>query len=188
LNYELNPDDFVDTNTDNIVLVNELPEFGADNLLYKLPDQTFYFWNRKLNAFAPLIPEISYPEIPENPSEPNPPVIEVKGGIQVVATVEDLPEIGESDMLYKVLENELVYTWNNSTSSYKVINSATASASSIVVVENFSNLPENGENDVLYKTNATQLLYMWNNLNKTYEQLGQGNSGPVAPEGYTITL
>ena len=191
LNNEINPEDFVDGNTDNIVLVNELPQFGVENLLYKLPDQTFHFWNRELSAFAPLIPEINYPDNPDtpvDPEQPDEPTIEVKGGIEVFAKFEDLPLIGESDMLYKVLEDELVYTWNGSTGTYKALNSATASASSIVVVENFSNLPETGENDVLYKTNTTQLLYMWNNLNKTYEQLGQGSSGPIAPEGYTITL
>ena len=79
----------------------------------------------------------------------------VKGGIEVVDTVESLPSTGESDMLYKVLENELVYTWNMSTASYGAINSTTESKSSIMVVDTFGKLPETGENDILYKVNDT---------------------------------
>lgn len=179
--------EFVDTNTDNIVICDELPETGVENFLYKLPNQTFYFWNTLNNAFAPLVPE---PEEPEEPEEPIiPPTVEVKGGIEVVATLEDLPLIGESDMLYKVLSNERVYTWNASTAEYGVLGEGMSvdAKTSLVVVEDFSDLPEEGENDILYKVNTSQLLYMWNNLKKTYEQLGQG-SGPSTEEGYVISL
>ena len=178
--------EFVDTNTDNIVLVETLPKEGVENLLYKLPDQTFHFWNTLAGAFAPLMPKVI---IPENPVQPEQPVIpEAKGGIEVVDAVEDLPETGASDMLYKVRADELVYTWNESTGEYKAINSATEFKNNIVVVEGFSNLPEEGANDILYKINSSQLLYMWNNITKVYEQLGQGTTGPGADDGYVITL
>lgn len=179
--------DFVDTNTDNIVICDELPEVGVENFLYKLPDQTFHFWNTLTGAFAPLMPEVVTPENPENPETPDTPTVEVKGGIEVVDTVDDLPVIGKSDMLYKVLADEKVYTWNISTGTYTAIESVTEAKTSVIVVENFSDLPEEGENDILYKINTTQLLYMWNDIKKVYEQLGQGN-GPSTEEGYIITL
>lgn len=156
LNYE-----FVDTdtNTDNIVIVENLPEIGEENLLYKLPDQSFHYWNSNTHSFEPLIPEAEI-IIPE---------VEVKGGIEVVNAVEDLPAEGKSDMLYKVLADELVYTWNVSTTSYEALTSNTIeSKSSLIVVPSFGALPEFGENDVLYKTNDTQLLYLWNNNTNIY--------------------
>ena len=175
--------EFVDTNTDNIVICDELPEVGIENFLYKLPDQTFYFWNTLTGAFAPLMPEVV---TPENPETPDTPTVEVKGGIEVVDTVDDLPIIGESDMLYKVLADEKVYTWNISTGTYTAIESVTEAKTSVVVVENFSDLPEEGENDILYKINSTQLLYMWNDIKNVYEQLGQG--GASVEDGFVITL
>ena len=179
--------EFVDTNTDNIVICDELPEVGVENFLYKLPDQTFHFWNTLTGAFAPLMPEVVTPENPETPDEPVvPPTVEVKGGIEVVDTVDDLPVIGESDMLYKVLADEKVYTWNISTGTYTAIESVTEAKTSVVVVENFSDLPEEGENDILYKINSTQLLYMWNDVKNVYEQLGQGSVS--AEDGFVITL
>ena len=173
-----------DTNTDNIIIVEELPAIGEENLLYKLPDQSFYFWNKLSNSFSPLVPN----------AEIIIPPVEVKGGIEVVNTIEDLPLIGNSDMLYKVLSNELVYTWNISTNSYKSLNAEEIipippidAKSNIKVVDSFGVLPEVGENDVLYKTNDTQLLYLWNNNTNIYQLLGQGSS--ITPtEGYNITL
>jgi hypothetical protein len=169
--------EFVDTNTDNIIVCDELPEVGVENFLYKLPDQTFHFWDTLTGAFAPLVPEVVIPDIP---------AVEVKGGIEVVDTVNDLPVIGESDMLYKVLADEKVYTWNVSTGTYTTIESATEAKTSVVVVDNFSDLPEEGENDILYKINSTQLLYMWNDIKNVYEQLGQG--GASTEDGFVITL
>jgi hypothetical protein len=131
------------------------------------------------------MPEVIIPDTPDEPSDPEIP--EVKGGIEVYETVEDLPVIGESDMLYKVLTDELVYTWNASTATYTAMNSVTESKTSLVVVDAFSSLPEEGENDILYKINATQQIYMWNINTKIYEQLGQ-NNGPTADDGYVITL
>ena len=178
--------EFVDTNTDNIVICEELPEAGVENLLYKLPDQTFHFWNTLTGAFAPLMPEVVIPENPETPDDPIIPPVGVKGGIEVVDTIDDLPLIGESDMLYKVLADEKVYTWNVSNGTYTAIESVTEAKTSVVVVENFEALPEEGENDILYKLNSTQILYMWNNIKKLYEPLGQSN-GPT-DDGYSITL
>ena len=63
------------------------------------------------------MPEVVTPETPDTP------IVEVKGGIEVVDTVDDLPVIGESDMLYKVLANEKIYTWNVSTGTYTAIES-----------------------------------------------------------------
>ena len=38
--------EFVDTNTDNIIIVDELPEIGEEKYLYKLStNQKFYYWN-----------------------------------------------------------------------------------------------------------------------------------------------
>jgi hypothetical protein len=181
LNFEFNPDDFVDTNTDNILIVEVLPEVGQENLLYKTPDQLFHFWNIMTQQFEVLN------FVPAEDDDEDDDIV-VKGGIEVVETVSALPETGAPDILYKVLENEQVYTWNASSNSYSAIGAATEGKTSLVVVENFSALPEVGENDILYKTNATQLLYMWNGLTNMYDQLGQGGGGPVAPEGYAITL
>ena len=181
--------EYVDTNTDNIVLADVLPEVGVENILYKLPDQTFHFWNTLTGAFAPLMPEVIItPDAPVEPSEPSDPVIpELRGGIDVYETVEDLPVIGESDVLYKVLEDEQVYTWNVSTATYQPVTSVVEGKSNIIVVEGFGDLPEEGENDMLYKINSSQQMYMWNNNIKVYEQLGQ-NVGPGADDGYVITL
>lgn len=174
----LESEEFVDTNTDNILVVNDLPETGEENILYKLPDQSFYYWNTISSSFAPFN---------SNPGQDEPvcPDIEVKGGIEVVNTFNDLPEIGKSDMLYKVLEDELIYSWNSSTNTYQTINTSIEAKSSIVVVENFSDLPEEGENDLLYKVDSTQLIYMWNGRKNIYEQLGQGAQ---QEEGFAITL
>ena len=44
--------EFVDTNTDNIIIVDELPESGEENYLYKLStNQKFYYWNNRTNKF-----------------------------------------------------------------------------------------------------------------------------------------
>lgn len=177
LNYE-----FVDTdtNTNNIVLVEELPAQGEENLLYKLPDQSFHYWNSTSQAFEPLVPEVEI-VVPD---------IEVKDGIEVINTMAELPVTGKSDVLYKVLENEEVYTWNTSTQSYKTLSSTSPVVESkryIEVVDSFSALPITGENDILYKANDTQLLYMWNNNTNIYQLLGQGDSVTPA-EGYNITL
>ena len=174
----LEGEDFIDTNTDNILVVNDLPETGEENILYKLPDQSFYYWNTISSSFAPFN---------SNPGQDEPvyPDIEVKGGMEVVNTFNDLPEVGKSDMLYKVLEDELIYSWNSSTNTYQTINTSIEAKSSIVVVENFSELPEEGENDLLYKVDSTQLIYMWNGRKNIYEQLGQGAQ---QEEGFAITL
>ena len=163
LNYE-----FVDTdtNTDNIVLVEELPAQGEENLLYKLPDQSFYYWNSTSQAFEPLVPDI----IPE---------VEVKGGIEVVDTVAELPLEGASDMLYKVLENELVYTWNSSTGTYEslaatIIPPEVEAKESLIVVDSVSDLPETGESDMLYKVLEDEQVYTWNASTSSYKTLSSG--------------
>lgn len=167
------PEEYVDTNTDNILVVETLPETGEENLLYKLPDQNFYYWNRNSNSFAPLITE---PVIPD---------FEVKGGIETVDFFEQLPEEGESDILYKVLSTELIYSWNAIASSYKPINADTEVKTSMIVIETFGELPEIGENDILYKINSTQQIFIWNTITGVYEQLGQGN---LPSEGFVISL
>ena len=120
--------EFVDTNTDNILIVDSLPQIGQENLLYKLPDQSFYYWDSISNSFAPLVAEVEIPEIPE---------IEVKGGIETVDFFNQLPENGESDVLYKVLSTELIYSWNAISSSYETINEMPKVKTSLVVVETF---------------------------------------------------
>ena len=172
----IEPQEFVDTNTDNILVVDSLPQNGQENLLYKLPDQSFYYWDSISNSFAPLVAEVDIPEMPE---------IEVKGGIETVDFFNQLPENGESDVLYKVLSTELIYSWNAISSSYETINEMPKVKTSLVVVETFGELPEFGENDILYKINSTQQIYIWNSITKIYEQLGQGN---IPSEGFTITL
>jgi uncharacterized protein YrzB (UPF0473 family) len=144
----LESEDFIDTNTDNILVVNDLPETGEENILYKLPDQSFYYWNSISNSFVPLV------SIPE-PGAPDEPEIEVRGGIEVVEHFADLPGNGEVDVLYKVLENEKIYSWNTSTMTYQAINEDSQNKTSILVVDNFDDLPEQGENDVLYKIDST---------------------------------
>ena len=167
--------EFSDTNTDNILVVNTLPESGEENILYKLPDQSFYYWNSISNSFAPLV---------SIPAEDEDPEIIARGGIEVVERAEDLPEEGESDVLYKVLETELIYSWNTSTHTYQAINETIQNKNFILVVDNFSDLPEQGQNDVLYKIDSTQLMYIWNNNFSMYEQLSQGSQ----KEGFNITL
>ena len=167
-----------------IVVVDELPTEGSESCLYKVVStQKLYYWNTQTNAFAPVSPENSQnPELPNLPELP-----EYESSMELVDTLEDLPLIGKSEKLYKVLEDEKIYTWNASTAEYAAINSAIESKASIIVVDSFGSLPESGENDALYKINATQLLYMWNNITKTYEQLGQGSS-IEKPDGFAINL
>lgn len=221
--------EFVDTNTDNIIIVNELPEIGEEKYLYKLStNQKFYYWNATEATFADFVPEVEIPEyegkenikqietLPEageldvlyrvgdefyyyghnnNFEKLNKdveiPEVEVKGGIEVVDTVADLPVEGASDMLYKVLADEKVYTWNLSTSSYESIASGEipegSGKNNIAIYDSLTSLPEEGETDILYKVNGTQLLYMWNSLKKTYEPLGQ-SGGVIDTEGYNISL
>jgi hypothetical protein len=69
---------------------------------------------------------------------------------------------GNSDMLYKVLSTELVYTWNISTNSYEPLGAEEITPelpvdakNNIKIVDSFGSLPETGDNDVLYKTNDT---------------------------------
>jgi len=92
-------------------------------------------------------------------------------------------------MLYKVLEDEKVYTWNASTNEYAQVSGSTSAGegkNNIIVVEKYADLPEIGEADVLYKVAADQLFYTYNTITNAYQQMGQG--GGVATEGYTITL
>lgn len=89
--------EYIDTNTDNIVIVDELPENGEENKLYRLNNQ-YYFWNGE--TFIGLVPES-------------------KNNISVVQTFADLPEIGEGDVLYKVTSEQLLYNFNTSTNAYE---------------------------------------------------------------------
>ena len=221
--------EFVDTNTDNIIIVDELPEIGEEKYLYKLStNQKFYYWNATEATFADFVPEVEIPEyegkenikqieaLPEDGEldvlyrvgdefyyyghnnnfeklnkDIKIPEVEVKGGIEVVETIADLPIEGASDMLYKVLADEKVYTWNLSTSSYEPIASGAipeeSGKNNIAIYDSLTSLPEEGETDILYKVNGTQLLYMWNSLKKTYEPLGQ-SGGIIDTEGYNISL
>ena len=43
----------------------------------------------------------------------------VGGGILVVDTFADLPEVGEENILYKVAATQLIYIWNAITSTYQ---------------------------------------------------------------------
>ena len=157
----------------NVLIVESLPYEGQDNVLYKVrPTQKFYFWNSQMRIFENLVS-----------SEDD---LNIKGGIEVVETLNDLPDAGRSDMLYKVLANEMIYTWNETRKAYAILNSGSGGGG-IVVVNSFADLPEIGENDVLYKIHATQLLYMWNALTNMYDKLGQGG-GAVEQEGYEAKL
>ena len=164
---------------DNFVTVDNLPQTAEENKLYKVKNsQLIYFWNTIKNQYE----QINGIEIPE---------VDIKGGIEVVPTMDDLPFIGSSDMLYKVLENENVYTWNASVSEYSLIAGAgsdePSSGNGIIVVDKYSDLPLEGEVDALYKVIEDQLFYSWNSLTNSYDKMGQ-SGGIIEEEGYKITL
>lgn len=161
----------------NIVIVDELPLTGQSDFLYKVKEsQKFFYWNENLSAFFPLA-SISLEDLPE-----------VKGGIEVYNNLEDLPESGVSDILYKVLENEKVYTWNGTSGTYKPVgNIESSGGGSVIVYDTLADFPEIGEVFNLYRALDTQLLYIYNPNTKIYDLLGQGN-GTGAEEGYNISL
>ena len=154
--------------------VMSFPLVGEDRKLYKALDtQKIYYWDSNTSTYELLKAEAI--DIPV-----------VKGGIEVIPETDTLPAKGESDMLYKTLSNEKVWTWNESTNEFVEIGARSSSAGGgIVVVEKFSDLPEVGNADTLYKVTADQLLYNFNTLTNAYEPLGQGGG---ITEGYKITL
>ena len=93
----------------NIKLINtetELPDEGNPIMLYKVADtDLLYTWNQQTKTYQAINETV---EMPENVQS-----------IKIVNTVAELPNSGNSGTLYKVLENEEVYTWNASTNTYK---------------------------------------------------------------------
>ena len=123
--------------------VMSFPLVGEDRKLYKALDtQKIYYWDSNTSTYELLKAEAI--DIPE-----------VKGGIEVIPETDTLPSKGESDMLYKTLSDEKVWTWNESTNKFVEIGAGGSGAGGgIVVVEKFSDLPEVGNADTLYKVSA----------------------------------
>jgi hypothetical protein len=116
---------------------------GEDNKLYKVLDtQRIYYWDSTSLSYELLKAEII--DIPE-----------VKGGIEVIPETDTLPPKGESDMLYKTLSNEKVWTWNESTNKFVEIGAGSSSGAGgggIVIVETKEELYElEGKEDTLYR-------------------------------------
>ena len=158
--------------------VMSFPLVGEDRKLYKALDtQKIYYWDSNTSTYELLKAEAI--DIPE-----------VKGGIEVIPKEESLPLIGESDMLYKTLSDEKVWTWNESTNEYVEISaggSSSVAGGSIIVYDTLADFPEVGEVFNLYRALDTQLLYIYNPTTKIYDLLGQGNSSSIE-EGYNISL
>ena len=89
---------------------------------------------------------------------------EIVQSVKIVNTVAELPNPGNSDILYKVLENEEVYTWNASTNTYKSLMEKTSETpivegkENIAVVDAIADLPTEKVEDVLYKVKENQML------------------------------
>ena len=170
----------INDTVDSIIIRNTIMDFpllGEDNKLYKALDtQKIYYWDSNTSTYELLKAEAI--ELPE-----------VKGGIEVIPETETLPSKGESDMLYKTLSDEKVYTWNESTTEFVEIgagSSSSAAGGGIIVVDKFEDLPRPGKADTLYKVLNDQLLYNFNTLTNAYEPLGQ--SGGDIKEGFNITI
>lgn len=170
----------INDTVDGIIIrdtVMDFPLLGEDNKLYKaLNTQKIYYWDSNTSTYELLKAEaIEFPE--------------VKGGIKVIPETETLPSKGESDMLYKTLSDEKVYTWNESTTEFVEIGTggtSSAAGGGIIVVDKFEDLPRPGKADTLYKVLNDQLLYNFNTLTNAYEPLGQ--SGGDIKEGFNITI
>lgn len=167
----------VNDTVDSLIIRNTVMDFplaGEDNKLYKALDtQKIYYWDSNTSTYELLKAEAI--ELPE-----------VKGGIEVIPETETLPSTGESDMLYKTLSDEKVYTWNESTTEFVEIGTGSAVGGGIIVVDRFGDLPRPGKADTLYKVLNDQLLYNFNTLTNAYEPLGQ--SGGDIKEGFNITI
>lgn len=74
-------------------------------MLYKVIDtDLLYTWNQQTKTYQAINETIEMPEIVQS--------------VKIINTVAELPNSGNSGTLYKVLENEEVYTWNASTNTY----------------------------------------------------------------------
>lgn len=75
-------------------------------MLYKVIDtDLLYTWNQQTKTYQAINETIEMPEIVQS--------------VKIINTIAELPNSGNSGTLYKVLENEEVYTWNASTNTYK---------------------------------------------------------------------
>lgn len=173
--------DFVDTNTDNIIIVNELPQIGEEKYLYKLStNQKFYYWDTNKSAFVDFIPTVEIPDYVDTNTD----------NIQLVDT---LPETGENNLLYKLLETQEFYHWDSKEEIFKKIMADVElpeipeQKNNIIVVNELAELPEEGQVDVLYKVVKEQTLYNYNTITQHYEPLGQA-SNITTQDGYVIVL
>lgn len=93
----------------NIKLINtktDLPDEGNPIMLYKVKEnQKFYYWNDTKAAYEIL-----------NETQQ---AVEGKSNILVVNKFDELPEIGEADVLYKVVADQALYNYNTLTKAYE---------------------------------------------------------------------
>lgn len=153
----------------NIKLINtktELPDEGNPIMLYKVIDtDLLYTWNQQTKTYQAINETVEMPEIVQS--------------VKIVNTVVELPNPGNSDTLYKVLENEEVYTWNASTNTYKSLMEKTSETpivegkENIAVVDTIANLPTEKIEDILYKVKENQKFYYWNDTKAAYEILNE---------------
>lgn len=98
----------------NIKLINtetELPDEGNPIMLYKVKEnQKFYYWNDTKAAYEIL-----------NETQQ---AVEGKSNILVVNKFDELPEIGEADVLYKVIADQALYNYNTLTKAYEKLGQA----------------------------------------------------------------
>lgn len=164
---------------DNIIVADtkdDFPANGENNKLYKsLNDQLIYSWNSQNNSYEKIKAE----------------TVSQINNIKLVNTVAELPEEGNPIMLYKVLENELLYTWSQSTGEYKSIAFTVdipevESKEYIKVVAAEADLPADTHEDIIYKVETNQKFYYWNAadgkyvlLNETVQPGSEGKSNIV---------
>ena len=153
----------------NIKLINtktELPDEGNPIMLYKVADtDLLYTWNQQTKTYQAINETV---EMPENVQS-----------VKIINTVAELPNSGNSGTLYKVLENEEVYTWNASTNTYKSLMEKTSDTptvegkENIAIVDTIADLPTEKVEDVLYKVKENQKFYYWNDIKTAYEILNE---------------
>jgi hypothetical protein len=152
--------------SNNLTLVESLPEEGANDLIYKVDStQKLYIWNNETK---------SYQEIGEKQEI-----------IDNIIVVDALPESGLDNLIYKINSTQQFYFWNSLTNSFNdfISTNTEITQNGIQVVEE---LVAPGEENVLYKVSSTQELYFWNSLNHSYDALVQPTGEVVVEKAIVV--
>lgn len=129
----------------NLLILDIHPEEGKTGKLYLIKDK-LYIYSEEISDFILLNPD---------------PISES------VVLVDELPNIGEVNKIYRINNTQSFYFWNTEKESFDELNSLFEDKAYIVTVDKLPPIEE-GKNDVLYKENSTQAFYYFDSNENDY--------------------